>query len=227
MHKPFFAACFLFLLAISASAVADDNSALKPPPGAKVAIVMFEDLECPDCANAYPVVWQNADAHKIPVVLHDYPLPFHKWSFDAAVWARYFDTHNSKTQNVGNEFRRFIYANQRQVTKDNLLQWVQKFGSDNHVPVPFNKDPDGSLTEKVKADYALGQRMAIQGTPTIWVVGHTSGAQPLADKVEDRGQLGQMIENMSAKAQPVSTAKSTPGKKSGAKAKKQSGKAAK
>ena len=227
MLKSFFVACLLFLLAVSASALADDSSSvLKPPPGSKVAIVMFEDLECPDCSRAYPVVWENANAHKVPVVLHDYPLPMHKWSFDAAVWARYFDTKDTKTQNVGNEFRRFIFANQQQITKNNLQQWVQKFGDDNKVPVPFAKDPDGSLTEKVKADYALGQRLGIQGTPTIWVVGNTSGSQPLAEQVKDRTQLGQMIEDMMAKAQPAGPAKSTPAKK-GARAKKQSAKATK
>jgi protein-disulfide isomerase len=227
MLKSFFAAC-LVLLAVSAGALADDaSSTLKPPHGSKVAIVMFEDLECPDCANAYPMVWETANARNIPVVLHDYPLPFHKWSFDAAVWARYFDTKDTKTQNVGNEFRRFIYANQRQITKDNLQQWVQKFGNDNKVPVPFAKDPDGSLTEKVRADYALGQRLAIQGTPTIWVVGNTSSPQPLAEQVKDRGQLGQIIDDVSAKAQPVGPAKSTPAKKGGARPKKQSAQAAK
>ena len=66
-----------------------DASSLKPPPGAKVAVVMFEDLECPDCARAYPVVRDAAKAHNVPVVLHDFPLPVHNWSFDAAIYARY------------------------------------------------------------------------------------------------------------------------------------------
>src|SRR5947209_9635814 len=120
--KPLLKSVFLFLAALSLASLsfAADASSLKPPPGAKVAIVMFEDLECPDCSRAYPVVWENANAHKVPVVLHDYPLPMHKWSFDAAVWARYFDTKDTKTQNVGNEFRRFIFANQQQITKTNL-----------------------------------------------------------------------------------------------------------
>src|SRR5215472_17283875 len=71
---------------------AADGSQLKPPPGARAAIVMFEDLECPDCARAYPVVWEAAKKHNIPVVLHDFPLQQHPWSFDAAAFARYFDT---------------------------------------------------------------------------------------------------------------------------------------
>ncbi|HZD94624.1 MAG TPA: thioredoxin domain-containing protein [Candidatus Sulfotelmatobacter sp.] len=216
----------LALLSFSVSTLAADASLLKPPAGSKVAIVVFEDLECPDCANAYPVVWETANAHKIPVVLHDFPLPRHNWSFEAAVWARYFDTKDTKTQKIGNEFRRFIFSSQRQITKENLQQWVQKFGDENKVPVPFAKDPDGSLAEKVKADYALGQRIGVEHTPTIWVVGNGGVSQPFVEEVKDRGQLNQMIEDMMAKAQPAGPSKSAPAKKSSTTAaKKQSAKA--
>jgi protein-disulfide isomerase len=70
-------------------AKADAVSALKPPAGAKVAIVEFDDLECPSCAHAVPIIEKAAAQYKIPVVHHDYPLTeIHVWSFDAAVTAR-------------------------------------------------------------------------------------------------------------------------------------------
>jgi len=194
---------------LSLNAFGVDASLLKPPPGAKVAIVMFEDLECPDCSRAYPMVWDAANAHKIPVVLHDFPLPRHNWSFDAAVWARYFD---QTSVALGNEFRKYIYANQAQVSKENLQQWVQKFGQENKAPVPFVRDPGGKLAEKVRADYALGQRIGVEHTPTIWVVGNSGVSQPLVEEVKDRGQLNQMIEDMLKKARPAGAAQkaSTP-----------------
>ena len=188
------------LLVLSTGAFGADASLLKPPPGAKVAIVMFEDLECPDCSRAYPMVWEAANAHKIPVVLHDFPLPRHNWSFEAAVWARYFD---QTSVALGNEFRKYIYANQTQVSKENLQQWVQKFGQENKAPVPFVKDPGGKLAEKVRADYALGQRIGVEHTPTIWVVGNSGVSQPLVEEVKDRAQLNQMIEDMLKKARPA------------------------
>src|SRR5579872_6782309 len=77
---------------------AADGSSLKPPAGSKVAIVVFEDMECPSCARNYPLYWETAKNHHIPVVLHDFPLgPKHPWSFEAAVWARFFDTKSQKT----------------------------------------------------------------------------------------------------------------------------------
>src|SRR5271168_3183439 len=65
-----------------------DTSMIKPPPGAKVALVEFEDLECPACAHAHPMVVAALDYYKIPFIRKDYPLGgAHIWSADAAVWA--------------------------------------------------------------------------------------------------------------------------------------------
>jgi protein-disulfide isomerase len=195
---------FIAAMALSAAAFAADASNLKPPPGANVAIVVFEDLQCPDCARAYPVVWEAAKAHKIPVVLHDFPLPMHNWSFDAAVFARYFDT---KSQKLGDDFRGYIYQNQPSITPDNLHQYVQKFADDNGVPLPFAVDPEGKLKEKVQADFNLGQRMGLEHTPTIFVIGKGSTATPFVEVV-DRDQLSQIIEDMQKKAGAAGPAKS-------------------
>lgn len=170
-----------------------------------MAIVVFEDLECSECARAYPLAWEAAKAHKIPVVLHDFPLPRHNWSFEAAVWARYFD---QASADLGNEFRAFIYTNQVQINKDNLQQWVQRFGDENKAPLPSAKDPAGKLAERVRADYALGQRIGVEHTPTIWVISNSGVSQPFVEEVKDREQLSRVIEEMLKKAQPVAPAKS-------------------
>jgi protein-disulfide isomerase len=202
------------VLALTLSGFAADGSSLKPPPGAKVAVVVFEDLECPDCARAYPVVWDAANAHKIPVVLHDFPLPRHNWSFRAAVLARFFDT---KSQKIGDDYRGFIYKNQQQIVDENTLQkFTQQFADDNKIPLPFNVDPDGKLTEKVKDDRLLGQKIGLEHTPTIFVVSNAASASPFVEVV-DRDQLSQIIEDMQKKAGPASPAKGAPAKKSGAK----------
>jgi protein-disulfide isomerase len=198
-----------FALALCASAFAADASSLKPPPGAKVAIVVFEDLQCPDCARAYPLVWDVAKAHKVPVVLHDYPLPMHNWSFQAAVYARFFD---AKSEQLGDDFRGYIYKNQPQINPGNLQQYVQKFANDNKAPVPFMLDPGGKLAEKVKADYALGQRLGLEHTPTIFVIGNGGASTPFVE-VTDRAKMGEIIEDMLKKAGPSTPAKTAPSKK--------------
>src|SRR5215470_6475988 len=204
-----FAAFLVAVLSITTHAA--DGSSLKPPPGARVAIVMFEDLECPDCARAYPVVWEAANAHHIPVMLHDFPLSKHPWSFEAAIFARFFD---AKSQKLGNDFRGYIYQNQPQITRENLQQYVQKFADQNKVPLPFAVDPEGKLKEKVQADYALGQRIGLEHTPTIFVVGSGGPSTPFVEVV-DRNQLTQIIEDMQKKAGPA-----TPEKRASAKVRK-------
>src|SRR5690349_17984912 len=49
-----------------------DTSMFKPPAGARVAVVEFEDLECPACAHAYPIVHAAVAQYKIPLVRHDF-----------------------------------------------------------------------------------------------------------------------------------------------------------
>ena len=206
----------LAVMALNRAAFAADASSLKPPPGAKVAIVMFEDLECGDCARAYPLVWEAANAHKIPVVLHDFPLPKHNWSFKAAVYARFFDT---KSQKVGNDYRGFIYQNQSQIADEGGLQfYTKKFADENKVPLPFAVDPDGSLTAKVRADYDLGQKIGLEHTPTIFVIGQGGSASTPFVEVVDRDKLTEIIEDMQRKAGPATPAKS-PAARSAAKKK--------
>ena len=186
----------LLLLTLASTVFAADNTSLKPPAGAKVAIVMFEDLECPSCAFNFPVVVEAGNSHHIPVVLRDFPLgPKHPWSFEAAVYARFFD---AKSEKLGTDFRAYIFRNQPQINPGNLHQYIQKFADDNHVPLPFAVDPEGKLKAKVEADHDLGMRIGINQTPTIFVVSNTESQQ-----VDKPDQLNQVIEDMQKKAGPA------------------------
>jgi protein-disulfide isomerase len=210
-----FAKIFVYIaasLAMMISSVAShgaDASSLKPPPGARVAIVVFEDLECPSCALAYPQVWDAAKKNNVPVLLHDFPLPKHAWSFDAAVFARYFDT---KSQKLGDDFRGYIFKNQTQIDKQNLRQFVDKFANDNKTPIPFVLDPDGQLKGKVIADRDFGNKIGLQHTPTIFVIGNGGASTPPVE-VDDYSKIGQTVEDMLQKAPAAAPAKKAASKK--------------
>lgn len=197
------------LLSTTVLAFSADGSHLKPPPGAKVAIAVFEDLECPSCANAYPRIWDAANASKVPVVLHDFPLSKHPWSFQAAVYARFFDT---KSQKLGNDFRGFIYKNQPQITPGNLPQYAQKFADENKIPLPFAIDPQGELKAKIQADYDLGLKCNLNQTPTIFVLG-SAPASPSFIEVTELDKLSQTIEEMQKKVPVASPSSHTPAHK--------------
>jgi protein-disulfide isomerase len=52
----------------------------------------------------------------------------------------------------------------------------------------------GKLAAEVKADYALGQRIGIEHTPTIWIVTNGANHAPPFVEVVDRGKLYQLID---------------------------------
>ena len=202
------------LLASAVAAWGGDTSMLRPPKGSKVALVVFEDYQCPDCARAAPVLHEAARKYNIPLVQYDFPLPMHNWSFQAAVNARYFDT---KSKKLGDEYRLFIFANQPQITPQNLRGMTERFAADNNVTVPFIVDPSGELAAKVKADYAIGQRVGIEHTPTIYVVSDTTRGTPFVEVV-DRTQLYQLIDKVIKEAGPATpAAKSTASKSTASK----------
>ena len=215
------AAAVLLMFGMSASAQLStptnvkDSSVLRPPPGYKVAIVEFQDLECPDCARAFPVLKDAVAKYKVAWVQHDFPLPMHNWSFDAAVLARFFDT---KSKELGNEFRGSVFASQMYLhTPDDVRAFAQRFATQHGVQMPFLVDPQGKFAAEVKADYALGQKIGIEHTPTIWVVTDQSkGAAPFVEIV-DRSKLYQILDTAIAQAGGVKDVAKAPVKKTVAK----------
>lgn len=168
-----------------------DTSVLHPPAGAKVAIVEFADLQCPDCARANSLLKAAAERYNIPWVRFDFPLPFHSWSFQAAVNARWFD---QKSKALGDDYRDSIFVNQPTITSPDVLrQFTEEFAKNNKIELPTEVDPSGKLADAVKADYALGQKIGIEHTPTIWVVTNKSEGTPFVEVV-DRSMLYALIE---------------------------------
>ncbi len=170
----------------------DVPEALRPPKGQEMAIVVFEDLQCPSCGLKAPLLVQASKTYKIPLVQHDFPLPMHNWSFEAAVLARYFDTHSKE---MGNEFRETVFAHQSEITPQNLRGFAEKFAADHKVGVPFMVDPDGKLAGLVKADKEVGIGLHIEHTPTIWLVSSKRAGKPYVE-VTDTSQLYVMIDAM-------------------------------
>jgi protein-disulfide isomerase len=200
--------CFVFGFAVFTSSAAahaqfgappttqvHDSSALHPPAGAKVAIVEFYDLECPLCAQTNPSLIAAENQYKIPWVRHDFLIPGHPWSRQAAINARFFD---ARTPALGNAYRDYIFANQISIeTSDELRNWTQKFAQAHGVALPFATDPMGKFAAEVQADVDLGKRIGIDHTPTIFIVA-TGGRAPQYTEVIDRSKLFQTIDQVLA-----------------------------
>ena len=187
------------------------SQVLRPPKGAKLAIVVFEDLECPDCARAAPLIDEAAKAYKIPVVRYDFPLPadispYHKWAFDAAVMARYF---GSKSPALGNAFKDYIFARQSQINGPNpmdgeaqkarLRELADQFGKEHKTPLPFVIDPQGKFAAAIRQDKTVAERVGIVHTPTLYVVTDRAQGTPFVEVV-DRAKLYELIDQLKAES---------------------------
>jgi protein-disulfide isomerase len=181
-----------------------DTSMIKPPPGAKVALIEFEDLECPACAHAHPMVVAALDYYKIPFIRRDYPLGgAHIWSADAAVWARYLQ--DKVSPKLCDDYRTAVFASQLTIaSKDDMLNFTRRFFQSHGLQMPFVVDPTGDLRKEVFADKAVGEKLGLTQTPTIFVCTDHSWVQ-----VTDPAMLDQTIEKMEAQvgiAPPVKKA---------------------
>ena len=187
-----FLLCLAVSLVLSSLSLGQDPSLLRPPKGAPVALIVFEDLQCPMCRTDAPLEEQAAKMHKIPLIRHDFPLPMHNWSYNAAVIAHYFD---SQSKELGTQFRDFIFQHQPEIVPDNLQSFVQRFATEHKVQVPFVIDPQGKFAAEVNAEKELGKKVGIQHTPTIYVVSTRNPSRPFIE-VTDTKQLFQLIEAM-------------------------------
>ena len=169
-----------------------DTSMLVPPAGAKVAIVEWEDLECPACAHAFPFVHMAIDHYHIPLVRYDFLIPGHIWSREAAIYARYLQ--DKVSLDLATQYRREVFASQYKIaSKDDLNRLTQEFFTKNGKQLPFVIDPTGQLIREVEKDVALGNKLGLTETPTLVVVTPKGWIQ-----VKDVSDLYQAIDQAEA-----------------------------
>lgn len=181
-----------------------DPSVFHPPAGAKVAIIEWEDLECPFCARAFPTVHVAVKQHNVALVERDYLIHSHQWSAPAALTARYL--HDRISPELATQFRREIFARQASInSRDDLARFTQDFFKRNGKQLPANVDPSGQLQREINEDIALGDKAGLTHTPTIVVAsaGHWT-------EVADLDLLDKAIEAEQARAGRTATAARPP-----------------
>jgi protein-disulfide isomerase len=151
-----------------------DTSMLKPPAGSKIAVLEWEDLECPACAHAFPIVHVALSEYakkgiNIPLVRRDFQIPGHIWSHQASLYARYLQ--DKVSPDLATDYRRQVFASQFRIgSQDDLQRFTQEFFTGHGKQMPFVLDPNGQLEQEVDADKALGLKLGLIETPTIIVV---------------------------------------------------------
>jgi protein-disulfide isomerase len=115
---------------------------------------------------------QQVYGNKVRMVFKDFPLPNHAEAFKASEAA-----HCAGEQGKYWEMHDAMFANQRALQVPALKQAARALGVDG---AKFDECLDsGKHAANVRADYALGEKMGVNSTPTIYINGRPLvGAQP-------------------------------------------------
>ncbi|HEV2618510.1 MAG TPA: thioredoxin domain-containing protein [Acidobacteriaceae bacterium] len=194
-------------IAGNAGAPFQNVSALKLPAGAKVAVFEFEDMECPACAHAFPIVHAVVAHYKIPLVRQDFPWSFHDWSLNAAITARFIQ--DQLSPQLADTFRRDIFASQSRIeSKDDLARFTHEWFASHHQNLPFVLDASGRCRTEVMSDKALGDHLNVRSTPCVIVVSRTGWASvPFANISDLDRTVGEAVAEARQPAMPARTAK--------------------
>ena len=138
-----------------------------------VRVIVYEDLQCPDCAVFRTMLDEQLlprYASSVRFEHRDFPLAKHAWARKAAVAARFFE---EAKPGLGLAYRKYSMANQREITADNfndrLSQFAQAHGVDPAKALAALTDE--RLAGLVEKDYQEGVARGIAHTPTVLVNG--------------------------------------------------------
>ncbi len=139
----------------------------------KVRVLIYEDLQCPDCAAFRRMLDEKIlprYAERVAFVHRDFPLAKHAWARKAAIAARYF---SEVKPELGLAYRRHIMATIQETRADNFNEKLSAFARDSGV------DPaqaiaaldDQRLAALVERDFQDGVARGVAKTPTVFVSG--------------------------------------------------------
>jgi protein-disulfide isomerase len=138
-----------------------------------VRVVIYEDLQCPDCADFRVMLDKQLLPRYAATVRfehRDFPLAKHAWARKAAIAARFFEENQPS---LGLAYRKYSMANLREITaanfNDRLAQFAKQHGVDPAKAVASLND--ARLAALVEEDYQDGVARGIAHTPTVLVNG--------------------------------------------------------
>ncbi len=145
-------------------------------PDSVVRVIIYEDLQCPDCADFRKMMDEKILPRyqdKVAFEHRDFPLAKHPWARKAAIAARFF---NESDARIALEFRRYALNHIAAITPDTfdstLSAFAQSHGVDPAKATASLSDP--RLMGAVEKDFQGGIARGIAKTPTVLVDGDLS-----------------------------------------------------
>lgn len=136
------------------------------PEDAKVTVVEFSDFQCPYCSRAATAVDQLKEKYgsKVRFVFRQFPLPMHENARGAAEAAL-----AANAQGKFWQFHDKAFQNQGKLNREGLEAIAKEAGLNVG---DFKKAlDDKTYAAQVDSDMKLGEGVAVQGTPTMFING--------------------------------------------------------
>ena len=167
------AACLVLMLAASDGAFALPTDVVEGNPASSVKVLIYEDLQCADCARFEVMLNQKILPRygpKVAFIHRDFPLGRHDWAVPAAMAARWVYEQSNRS---GLDVRRELLAEQDTITSHSLKDWLIDFAYRNHLDPKGIADSlsDQRLATLVDQDRQAAVARGISRTPTVYVGG--------------------------------------------------------
>jgi protein-disulfide isomerase len=161
------------LLAITVSASAARTDIVEGNPSSPVKVLIYEDLQCPDCAtfrNTLDEKLLPKYGSRVAFVHRDFPLGKHDWARPAAIAARWVYEQNPQ---LGITFRREVLAELNNITSQNIKAWLLEFAARNRLDQKGILDSltDPRLNALIDQDRQGAVARGVTNTPTVYVGG--------------------------------------------------------
>lgn len=158
----------------SVAALAAQKPLVEGNPGSPVRVLVFEDLQCPDCAAFRRMLDEKLlPKYKATVAFEhrDFPLAKHAWARKASIAARFFE--QEAGPELGLAYRKQTMSALREITVDNFNERLAAFARNNKVDPQkaIQALDDPKLAELVEADFQDGVARGVSKTPTAFVNG--------------------------------------------------------
>jgi protein-disulfide isomerase len=136
------------------------------PATAKITIVEFSDFQCPFCASAAPKALAVAAQYpnEVRLVFKQFPLDFHtnaylasQASLAAHAQGKFWPLHDK------------MFANSRQLSRENILRWAAEAGLDMNVFKAALES--GKYRPVIDRELNEGAAAGVMGTPTFFING--------------------------------------------------------
>ena len=142
---------------------------------AAVNLVVFGDFQCPVCQKEETDLRKNLPAaplaDKVRVYFNDFPLTtIHPWAMKASIIGRCM---YRESQAAFWDYHDWIYANQEQLTLENLDTKTADFAKSKSLDADKLKvcTEDKAARAEVDNTIAMGRSLSVGATPTLYING--------------------------------------------------------